>query len=194
MSTPIAPNGQLDFHYIVTGYEHVCQVRAEIVDPTATPPNVYLETVGGGSRLWTTCADEFLLIMKTFYNTTVTFPQVVLQHYVAGAYVEIDTYATAVAGTSASVSQLAQQNTMTWKDQLNDLIKLVFLEGFHVPPTHNPLSASGAPFTTLNTSMLTKTATNLGFWVQGRSGYPANRGLFRTLGYNKKLLRKRGLA
>jgi hypothetical protein len=194
MATPISPNGQLDFHYLVSGREHVTQLRANINNPGAAPGGFLLDTAGGGTIGFTAAADMYILLAKTLLAATSSFVQVVLQEYSGGAYVEKDTYTVSVAGTSGASPILGNQATWTYKSPLNHVVKVVILEGTFTLPQHTPMAALTGVLLTFANDLKNPAAGHVGNWFQGREGYPPSRGLFLTVGLNKQLLRKRNLA
>lgn len=190
--TPISVDGQIDIHYTVATIPHVAQWRCEIVTPGLTPPFTILSK-SSGSILWTDGVDDAVDVLRPILASDATINNAVLQRYNAGVYEQIDTYSIGLAGTGAAAHKNAEQETYTFKDLGNKLVKVVLQEGMNTPPDKIQYANLGAAYKTFVDDVLSNSAGTIGDWFLGRGGNDVIRFLNLTISINKYVQRKRNL-
>jgi len=193
MPTPIVANGQIDIHYTVSSFEHVCQLRCDIDNPTGSAP-FNLVNLDLSTNVWTDFVDRFVLKVKAIYHTSATLDQAILQYWNGSIYVQLDTYSLGVSGTSSTQSTLGGEATFTFKDTTNHNMKIVLLESINFGNVHQGYSALAAVNKAIVDDALDHTGNDFGSAYRSRDAAFARRFIFLTVGTNKKLLRARGLA
>lgn len=189
---PIVANGQIDIVYVVGLTEHVAQWRCVIDNPAGGGP-YNVNVLGGGSIPWTDAVDQAVALLVDLFHTSTAISEARLQHYDDGIYITLDNYSVGESGTQSAASQPTSQQTYTFKDTTNKLVKVVLLGGVEVPPYRDNYAQLNAAQQALVDDLLDGTAGKLGAWFTGRSENQLRRFIAVTVSINKKLQRKLGL-
>jgi hypothetical protein len=185
----------MTMNYTSNGIPHKIRVRANY--GTALLGGYYIALNGGGNISPQDAADQWFTLLAPLYkNGQATLDGWVLDKYDAGAYFPIDSGSTAVAPSDTSNTQIAQQVTLTFRDENFKKVRFMLMECRVTPAAKYPYSALGGAFKDLVDSLLAESSGNLGSWVCGRGDTPGSTFSFLSLvsTYNRKLRRRRGLA
>jgi hypothetical protein len=191
--TPITANGRISLSY-KTGPlpAHNVRFRCEISNPTGAGP-YNLNLVGGGTLLWTTAVGYVDALIGALFNAATVWNDYTLDYYLAPNYIPLANVASAAVGTDATANQTATENTITYRDNDNKLIKLVLLEcSFPAPQKVSVFSGGG--LSAFVNDFANTTSGHIGSWFQGRDGEPPKRPLAITVTLSRKLRRAYGLA
>lgn len=189
--TPISVDGQIDIHYTQGTVDHILQLRCEITTAGMTPP-FNLLSVSSGTILWTDAVDDLVPLLQPLMKTTTVINQAVLQRYDAGTYILLDSYSIGLAGTSTAAANPAAQETFTFRDLANKLVKVVLLGGVQVPPQHLFYAGLSTAQKNFVDSILANTAGTIGDWMLGRGGNDVRRFIAWTCSINKRWQRELG--
>jgi hypothetical protein len=188
--TPLNANGRLTIQY-TSDIGHKIQALCNL-------PNVYtghLVTFSGASLLTSAAASHWESTLAPMFATTTSFLTWVLERYVSGAYVEIDTGSLGGAGTDTFATSLGGQLTYT------------FFDTYGVKFRHRMLGNSGLTeaYKSGYVGLPTKfkqyvddmvpaglSGTN-GDWVTGRAGLLNSRFVAIVGSFNRKTRRRLGL-
>jgi hypothetical protein len=185
---------RLDIYYVVDGLTHVIQLPVDALPAGAsyelTCKTIAAQDVGD-------CVDQFILKAKTLFKTTSAFTGYKLFQHVSGTiFDDVFDDSRNVAGTSSLAYQKAGQITITYRDIARHFARTLLLETVYPPFLHLPYPTTDANLDAFIADFLPAAAGALSMyefvWSRGDNAY--RNVVFVTIGTNRKIRRKRGLA
>jgi len=190
--TPYSTTHQIDIVYSFSGFTHRYQipVNAELV---GTVYNLHRETMS--DYLWTDAVDDFVALFKALFASTANIGFAVLQEYVAGSFVPVESYTVGVNGTHAGSNTVASQVTTVFRDTAFKFARSIALESVYVPPLKVAYPSTDASLDAFIGDLLpsASSANPLWEWVRSRGDRPYSTATFITLTFNRRLRRARGV-
>jgi len=191
---PVLVNGRISIDYSEASLgTHRCSLDVNIISPAIGGTND-LDVWGGGSLAWHDAVDRFVLKAKPLFDSSWTFDIATIYHYVSGAYQPLDQYSIGVAGTGSGGANPAQEETYTFRDNLYNMDKIVFLENGAQVPLHQGYAALGSSRKAFVDDVLSGASPAIGSWYASKSNRDIKSFLAVTTTYNRRLRRVRGQA
>lgn len=188
---PYSAGFSLVLSYTITGYTH--HVRLPCDSPDSSAPYT-LSLNSGGTRLASSCADDFAQLYKPLMHNTDSFVQYSLQEYDSGIFIPRQTASMAVAGTNGAIATLGEQWTMTFRDLPYHIYRLILFESVLPAPTRINYPSGDANVNALIESILpgSVAANPVGRWLRSRGDNQIKSLTGMVTTYNRKLRRTRG--
>jgi hypothetical protein len=191
--TPQIATGRLVINYVPgTGRRHKCQLD---FDWATTPPGVgtLIRCISGGDQTPHQCAIDFLGPVQPLFATTTSFVDVVAQYWNGTIWIPVQSASIGFAGTGGGTDGPAWQATLTFRDSLYKLDKIVLLEGEFQNLTSLAYAALPTALKTFVDSVLGTASGNIGNWYRSKSGVVDHNLLHYVQAPNKRLRRQEGL-
>lgn len=193
--TPITADGRLTMLYTSAGIQHKLRLRCQI--DHFTTPDWYLKSSTGTPVKASDAADEVFTLLAGLYKSgTSSFDGWELDKYVSGAYLPQQAGATAITPSDSAAVQVAQQVTVTFRDDNFKKVRFIFLEQRTTPAAKYSYGQLGGEYLALVNSIIGETSSDIGRWYCGRGDADTNSLSYVSLvsTYNRKLRRRRGLS
>jgi hypothetical protein len=189
--TPIQATHQLDILYTVESLGHVLQLRCYA---TGSGSSATITKTAGGTLTPAAAAAAVANLIKPLFKTTSSLDSWRLQKYDGGRYLPVSSGSLGVAGTSTSPTVLTSQASLTFRDDLNNRVNVVFLEvaGLTVP-FHGGYATVGATWQGIVDDLLNIPTGTVGSWWTGRAGVTLASFNALTASLNRKARRNRNL-
>lgn len=188
---PILANAKIQLSYVSSEpLTHKCNLN---VDAAFTGGNWLVTDAAGGTQNWTTCVDQFWALMKPLYSASAAFGLATLFTYSSGIYIPVATHTPVTAVGTGSASLLANQLTLTARDDLYNLDRIQLM-GTNTPqPFFEVANLAGGTFGTIIADLENKTAGHVGNWYRSKDNQYINNMLNIVSTVNKKSRRRLGL-
>lgn len=161
--------------YVCDGLSHKIEVSCDVTEAPTSPTDLStltFVTKGATTKTVPDGISEFFATLAPLYPSSVSFDSIELWQYAVDSYDAsfIGAYGLTVAGTSGGSINPASQITVTFRDTVGGILKIVMLETVSSDTTaQTGLSGAGSEVGAINTY-----ATGNDSWLQSRrNGFPA---------------------
>jgi len=187
--TPLVPQYRLQLSY-KPAITHKQQL---LVDAVLSGGSYSLVAHDSSSVAIATFVSQYAALLKPFYDSTTTFDSWILQKFVSGAYIEVDTGTIGVAGTASGAPNPTSLMSWVFVSGGFKRVKFVNLGANAVDqPAKNTFAVLGTRALNYVSDILNNSSGHIGYVMRGRDGQPLTRFIDEVEDYSRTSRKRLG--